>query len=115
MPAFLELVLDQGTTFVRDITLTDDYNGANINLVNYTVSCNAKRSYSAFAQNPNADIVFITQVLDPPNGLIRIYQTASNTANYYPRRYFYDILCTDISGVRTRVLEGTLTVTPSVS
>lgn len=115
MPAYLELLLDQGTTFIRDITLTDDYNGANINLVNHVVSCNARKSYSAFAQSSNADIVFKTELLDPQNGLIRISQTASNTANYYPRRYFYDILVTDSGGTRTRVLEGTLTVTPSVS
>lgn len=115
MPAFLELFLDQGTTFIRDITLTDDYNGANINLVNHTVTCNARKSYSAFSQSANADIVFNTQLLDPQNGLIRISQTAANTANYYPRRYFYDILVTDSGGTKTRVLEGTLTVTPSVS
>lgn len=115
MPAYLELILDQGTTFIRDITLTDDYNGANINLVNHVVSCNARKSYSAYSQTSIPDIVFKTELLDSQNGLIRISQTAANTANYYPRRYFYDILITDGGGTRTRVLEGTLTVSPSVS
>ncbi len=115
MPAFLEILLDQGTTFIRDITLTDDYNGAAINLVNYTVTCNARKSYTAYSQSANADIVFNTQILDAANGLIRLYQTPENTANYYPRRYFYDVLCTDEYGTKTRVLEGILTVTPSVT
>lgn len=116
MPAFLELLLDQGTTFTRDITLTNDLNGLAINLVGYEVHCNARKSfYSHSKDRANADIVFITTLVDAPNGMIRLSQTAANTANYYPRRYMYDVLCIDSAGVRTRVLEGTLTVSPSVS
>lgn len=115
MPAFLELILDQGTDFSRDLTLTDDFNNANINVVGYTVCCNAKKSYASYAPNTVPDIVFITTLVDAPNGSIRISQTAANTANYYPRRYWYDVLTISAAGLRTRVLEGTLTVTPSIS
>jgi len=115
MPSFLELMLDQGTTFSRDITLTDDITGGNINVVGYTVCCNARKSYSSYSQNANVDIVFTTTILDGPNGTVRISQTAANTAGYYPRRYFYDVLTINATGQRTRVLEGILTVTPSVS
>lgn len=115
MPAFLELILDQGTTFSRDLTLTDDMNNANINVVGYVICCNARKSYSAYAPNTTPDIVFNTAIIDGPNGAIRISQTASNTANYYPRRYWYDVLSIAPVGTRQRLLEGILTVTPSIS
>ena len=115
MPAFLEIILDQGTDFSRDLTLTDDFNNANINLVGYIICCNARKSYSSFAQTGTPDIVFNTSLVDAQNGAIRIAQTAANTATYYPRRYWYDVLTISPSGLRSRVLEGTLTVTPSVS
>lgn len=115
MPAFLELIVDQGADFSRDLTLTDDFNNANINVVGYVVCCNARKSYSSFSPNTTPDIVFITSLVDAKNGAIRISQTAANTASYYPRRYWYDVLTIAPSGLRSRVLEGTLTITPSVS
>jgi hypothetical protein len=115
MPAFLELILDQGTDFSRDLTLTDDFNNANINVVGYIVCCNARKSYSSFAQNTTPDIIFNTSLVDAQNGAIRISQTAANTATYYPRRYWYDVLTISAAGQRSRVLEGIITVTPSVS
>jgi hypothetical protein len=116
MPAFLELIMDQGTDFSRDIALSDDITGGNINVVNYTVKCNARKSYTSYSSNTSQpDVIFTTTILDGPNGVIRISQTSANTANYYPRRYWYDILTIGPTGLRTRVLEGTLTVTPSVS
>lgn len=116
MPAFLELFLDQGTTFSRILSLTSDETMANINLQNYIVTCNARKSYTAYqASGTSPDIVFNCQVIDGKNGVIQISQTASNTANYYPRRYWYDVLSISPTGDRTRLLEGILTVTPSVS
>ena len=115
MPAFLELILDQGTDFSRDLTLTDDTTNANINVVGYIISCNARKSHSSFSPNTTPDIIFITTLVDAQNGSIRISQTAANTTNYYPRRYWYDVLTISAAGQRSRVLEGTLTVTPAVS
>lgn len=116
MPAFLELFLDQGTTFSRTLTLTDDRTNANLDITNYTVTCNARKSYTAFsATGASPDIVFSCNVVDGKNGVVTISQTAVNTANYYPRRYWYDVLATSPTGVRSRLLEGIVTVTPSVS
>ena len=115
MPAFLELILDQGTDFSRDLALADDVTNANINVVGYIINCNARKSFSSFSQNNTPDVIFKTTIVDGPNGVIRISQTAANTANYYPRRYWYDVLATSTAGQRSRLLEGTLTVTPSIS
>jgi hypothetical protein len=116
MPAFLELFLDQGTTFIRTLTLTDDTNGGSLNVLGYTISCNARKSYTSFSpSNSSPDIVFSCNVVDGKNGVLAISQTASNTANYYPRRYWYDVLAISTDGTRSRLLEGILTVTPSVS
>ena len=115
MSSFLELILDQGTDFARDITIADDITGANVNVSGYVVHCNARKSYTSYSQNTNVDIILTCTVTDGPNGAIRISQTAANTVGYYPRRYVYDLLTIAPSGVRTRVLEGTLTVTARVS
>ena len=116
MPAFLELILDQGTDFSRDIALSDDITNGNINVVGYLVKCNARKSYTSYSSNTSTpDVVFTTSLVDAQNGVIRISATAANTANYYPRRYWYDILTIGPTGLRTRVLEGTLTVTPAIS
>lgn len=116
MPAFLELFLDQGTSFSRTLTLTDDTTNANLNIQSYIVCCNARKSYTSFSpSNSTPDIVFSCNVVDGKNGVVTISQTSQNTANYYPRRYWYDVLAISPAGDRSRLLEGILTVTPSVS
>ena len=41
--------------------------------------------------------------------------TAANTANLTPGRALYDLLITSPAGVKTRVIEGIVTITPSVT
>jgi hypothetical protein len=41
--------------------------------------------------------------------------TGANTANLTPGRYVYDLLLTSGAGVKTRVIEGIVTVMPSVT
>jgi hypothetical protein len=40
---------------------------------------------------------------------------SANTANVSPGRYVYDVLITSGSSVKTRIIEGIVTVLPSVT
>ena len=45
MAAFAELVIDQGTTYNSVITITDDATGLPMNIVGYSISSQARKSY----------------------------------------------------------------------
>jgi hypothetical protein len=110
MPAaYQELYIEQGSTFNTTITLDDVY-GLAYNLYGYSASSMMRNSYYA----ANATAVFNTTI-DTANGIIGLGLTSANTANIWPGRYVYDTIITDVSGNVTRVLEGIITVSPSVT
>jgi|SRR5665213_66459 len=110
MAAYVELILDQGANFNDIITLTDDTTNTSINIVGYSVRSQMRRSYySANAVNLQCALT------DPANGQITISLDAANTANLIPSRYLFDILSTSPGGIPSRVLEGSIIVTPSIT
>ena len=112
MPAgYQDLYLEQGATFTTQITL-DDNTGAPYNLTNFTVASQARKSY----YSANASITFNASIYDASNGVIQLSANAATTANVTPGKLVYDVLITDTaSGTVTRVLEGQIFVTPSVT
>lgn len=111
MAAYTELLLDQGATFSNIITLTDDVTNANMNLSAYTVSSRLKKSY--YTSTISANIT--CTITDAGNGQITMGLTAANTANLSPGRYVFDVLITDGTGTKSRVLEGVAFVAPGVT
>jgi hypothetical protein len=111
MAAYAELILDQGTTFNTIITVTDDTTNLPVNVTNYVISANIKKSYYS-ANNTSS---FQTTINDAANGNISISMTSSNSALIKAGRYLYDVKITDPNNVATRVVEGILTITPRVS
>ena len=59
--------------------------------------------------------VIMGQILTAATGQVTVTLTDAQTAALTSGRYVYDILITDSSGDKTRILEGHATVTPSVS
>lgn len=55
MAAYVELFVDQGTTFNNVINLTDDVTNISINISGYTVSSQMRRSY--YSANATANII----------------------------------------------------------
>lgn len=108
--AYVELSIDQGTTFETSIDLTND-DGSSINVVNYTFSSQIRKSY--YSANATANLV--VTIVDGANGNVKMSMTAANTANVKAGRYLYDLKMTTPVGVTTRVIEGIVTVTPQVS
>ena len=112
MPAgYQDLYLEQGTTFTTQITL-DDNTGAALNLANFTVASQARKSY--FSASPS--ITFDTSFPDAANGVILLSADAAATTNISPGQLVYDVVLTDTNSNNvTRVLEGKIYVSPSVT
>ena len=68
-----------------------------------------KSFYSSTANN------FTATVTGNANGQITLTMTAAETANLTPGRYVYDLLITDGSGSKSRVIEGIVSVLPGTT
>jgi hypothetical protein len=111
MSAYVELFLDQGTTFNNIINLTDDITNTPINISGYTAISQLRRSY--YSANVSANIT--CTITDAANGELTLSMTAANTATLKPGRYVFDVKTIDELNTTSRILEGTITVTPQVS
>jgi hypothetical protein len=111
MPAaFQELYLEQGTTFVTTVTLDDVY-GIVYDLTNITPKSQIRKSY--YSANVTAE--FDAQIPDPTVGVIVLQLDAAVTSNLAAGRYVYDVAIQDTANTVTRVLEGTMIVSPQVT
>jgi len=113
MAATANLIIDQGATFSSDVTVKDT-NGNAFNLTGYTASAKMALGY---ASTRTRTIITTAVANDATTGVITLSLTADQTNNLdAPARYVYDveILKTSDSTV-TRVIEGIITVNPSVT
>lgn len=111
MSAYTELYMDQGATFNNVINLTDDVTNTPINVANYVVTSQLRRSY--YSANASANLT--CTITNAANGEITLSMTAANTANLKPGRYLFDVKTVDNANTVSRVLEGIITVTPAVT
>lgn len=111
MAGYQDLTLEQGATFTTQMTL-DDETGTPYNLTGFTVKSQAKKSY----YTANAAITFETNILDEANGVIQLLASAETTYNVAPGRLVYDVKIKETASNNvSRVVEGTITVTPGVT
>jgi hypothetical protein len=111
MAAYVELYLDQGTTFNNIINLTDDVTNTPINVSGYVVTSQMRRSY--YSANISANIT--CTLSNVANGEIIMSMTAANTTNIKAGRYLFDVKATDIYNITSRILEGIITVSPQIT
>lgn len=111
MAAYVELYMDQGTTFRNVINLIDDTTNAYININNYVIASQMRRSY--YSANATANLV--CTITDFANGEITMTLDASNTSSIKAGRYLFDLETTDRANTTVRVLEGIITVTPEIT
>ena len=108
---YQDLNINQGEDFSTQITLYDDY-GNPYNLTGFTVASKAKKSY----YTANASITFTSSVYNANNGIIQLSANNAATANLDARqKLVYDVYITDNTGLKTRVLEGQVLVSPGVT
>jgi len=113
MAAIANLRIDQGATFTSDVTVTDS-SGDAFDLTGYTASAKMAKGYASTRTRTS---ITTTINSDPTTGIIQLSLTADQTNTLdAPARYVYDVEITLTSdSTITRVIEGIITVSPSVT
>jgi len=109
MAGFAELTLEQGASFTTTVTVNGS-DGSPTNLTSYTAAAQLRKSYYSTTANN-----FTVTVSNAANGELTMAMSAANTANLTPGRAVYDLLITSPTNVKTRVVEGIVTILPSVT
>ena len=107
MAAVHNLYIDQGADFSAQIGIYDDSN-LPWNLTGYTGSAKIKKSYYS-----STSVDFTVSVSG--NGTVSLSLPSSSTSNMEQGRYLYDVVITSNGGVKTRVIEGIVTINPGVT
>jgi len=110
MATISNLFLDQDADFTTTVTINDSA-GSALDLTGYTALAMIRKTY----QSTTATTFTSTFVSPRTSGQITISLTDTQTAALEAGRYVYDLVITDSSGNKTRVVEGIATVNPSVS
>ena len=101
----VNLVIDQGADFNQTLNLQSSLTNAPLNLVGYTGSAQL-RKHSSSRGKYDLTVTFVDRV----NGVIRLGLTDTITSRIKPGRYIYDIILTDGSGFKERIVEGSVLV-----
>jgi len=109
MAAVSNLYIDQGADYSTTISLTDS-NGDVLSLTGYTAAGQLRKTFGS-----STVAATFTTVLSAASGQVTLTLSDVTTASMEAGRYVYDVLITDGSGTKTRILEGQATLTPSVS
>ncbi len=105
----INLVVEQKADFEATFNITSANNVA-LNLTGYTAESKIKKHYSSSSVN-NFGVTFLSR----PDGKLKLSMSSFATSLLKPGRYSYDILIISSGGVKTRVVEGQVTVTPGIS
>ena len=110
MATISNLFVDQDADFTTTVTVNDSA-GSALDLTNYTALGMIRKTYQS-----STATTFTSAFVSPrTTGQITISLTDTQTAALESGRYVYDLVITDASGNKTRVVEGSVTVNPSVS
>ena len=102
------LLIDQGSTYSTTLSLTTETDEA-MDLTGYSGAAQIRKHYTS------SNSYSFGVELNSTAGTVTLSMSANNTANIASGRYVYDVEITSGSGAVTRVVEGIVTVTPSVT
>lgn len=109
MASISNLYVDQGSDFTITLSLTDSVDDA-LNLTGATFLGQVRKSHGSSTVKAT-----FTTTNDGNGGNLTVKLTDVQTAALEAGRYVYDIIQTASDGLKTRLIEGQLIVTPSVS
>jgi hypothetical protein len=104
------LIINQGTDFITTVTVTDDA-GNIVDMTGYTAHGQIRKHYSS----ETAYDIICSFDADRTNGAVYLEVYRETTAAMEAGRYVYDVEMTSSQDVRTRLIEGIVTVTPQVT
>jgi hypothetical protein len=109
MATISNLFVDAGSTYSNIITVSAT-NGQALDLTGYTVASSMRKSYqSTTVYN------FTASIYQAAQGKVRLQLTDSQSSAIPAGRWLYDVEITSPIGVKTRVVEGIVTVTPEIT
>jgi hypothetical protein len=116
MAQYEELSIDKGSDITLQLEL-EDTNGNKKDLTNHTVAAKLKKTYNT---PDNEAVTFTTEIQAPAaDGVTNLTLSNTQTNALKAGRYVYDVeisfVDSDAQTVVERILEGTITVTPSVT
>ncbi len=109
MASISNIFIDQGATFTTTVTVTDA-NGDAVNLSGYSVAAQIRKTFLS-----STATAFTATISNASSGEITISLTPTQTTALEAGRFVYDVLITASGGTKTRVVEGQVTVNPSVT
>jgi hypothetical protein len=110
MAQFVELDIDQGTDFSFNIDVTGD-DGSPTNVTSYVFTSSIKKSY--YSSSPTANLT--VTIANSANGNVVFSLNAATTSNIKAGRYLIDVKQKDAANLKTRLMEGVITVNPQVT
>lgn len=102
------IIVDQGTDYSTVIEIKDD-NGVAVDISGYTANAVIRKTYSS-----SNSVAFSTSV-DGTAGKITLTLSANASSNLVAGRYVYDVVTTNLLSKKARVIEGIVTIAPSVT
>tara|TARA_B100000212_G_C26927559_1_gene344698 strand:- start:174 stop:506 length:333 start_codon:yes stop_codon:yes gene_type:complete len=109
MASISNIFIDQGATFTTTVTVTDA-NGDAVSLSGYSVAAQIRKTFLS-----SSATAFTATISNASAGEITISLSPTQTAALEAGRFVYDVLITASGGTKTRVVEGQVTVNPSVT
>ena len=103
------LIIDQGASFESSFNVTDD-DDVTINLTGFTGAAQMRKHYTSVSYYT------FNVTIDAALGTVTLSMDANTTNTIPAGRYVYDCELTDTgSNIRSRLVEGIVTVTPQVT
>ena len=108
----VDLIVNQKSSFEVSFDV-QHANGSALNLTGYSVTSKLKPDF----QSPdNSAISMTTAVSNAVGGVVTISMSPTVTAALQPLKYVYDVTITDdVSGFKTRIVEGFVRISGGVS
>lgn len=107
MTTKINLILDQGADFLTTFNL-QAANGAVLDLSTYTGVCKMRKTYTSV--NATSFTVSLTNT-----GIVSMSMPYAQTAILIPGRYLYDIEITSSANTVTRIIEGIIDVSATMT
>ena len=109
MASISNIFIAQGATFTTTVTVTDS-SGSAVNLSGYSVAAQIRKTFLSASAT-----AFTASISNASSGEITISLSPTQTAALEAGRFVYDVVITASGGTKTRVVEGQVTVNPSVT
>lgn len=109
MATVANLEIDQGSDWVSEITLEND-DGTPMQLQGFTVHSQFRKSFGSLI-----GYSFVASILSTTQGKISLSLSGVTSSGIKHGRYLYDIEIISETNVKTRVVQGIVTINPEIT